>query len=276
MSFLASAVAYWVGKAKDTVGTVAGQATPGWASGQLWSVSAGQWEGAAWDTGGNPDSHSGTAQLWSATAGAWHSAYNAEVNAYNNEVTLYNNEVATANTWQSRANTAYDSGTWGVGNTWQTDYNNEVTLYNNEVTAYNNALAAADSDYQASVPSRGYTDNGSEVVVNTFQVGRTGLYLLYGWVGFNASNNSLMVTLRVYTSPDNATWTLQSGSGQNGMNSGTQTMAMVPNGGAKVSLNVNNYVQFRIFAFGSSGNTANGNGLGLLHAQFIPTPANPH
>jgi hypothetical protein len=27
-------------------------------------------------------------------------------------------------TWQARANTAYDSGTWGVGNPWQTDYNN--------------------------------------------------------------------------------------------------------------------------------------------------------
>jgi hypothetical protein len=59
----------WKGAARDTFGTVAGQATPGWVNGQLWSTTAAQWEGQ-WNTA--------------------NTNYNNEVTAYNNQVAAYN------------------------------------------------------------------------------------------------------------------------------------------------------------------------------------------
>jgi hypothetical protein len=210
--------------------------------------------------------------------------------------------TTTANTWHSRAdqawggsrvwssgqsfevdrNAAYDSGTWGTGNLWSTDAHNDPNVWTNR---YNAGVAAgqttyqpsADTDYAVNTTSTGgVTDNGTDVVVGTVQVGITGLYLCYGSVGFNQGNNSLMTRVRVYTSPDNSTWTVRSDSGDSGINAGTHTQAHVASGGVKLSLTAGNYVQFRVFARGSSGNTVAMDGSGACHAQFIPTPANPH
>jgi len=89
----------WRGSARDLAGTVNGRATPGWSSGQLWSVSASQWEQ---NSGGN--------------------------------LAAYNDMVNQRNTWITNANTAYTSGTWGSGTHWATvaggDPNIQTTKYN--------------------------------------------------------------------------------------------------------------------------------------------------
>jgi hypothetical protein len=179
-------------------------------------------------------------------------------------------------------NAAYDGGSWGVGNLWSADCHNDPNVWTNR---YNAGVAdgrtayqpAADTSYSVAPPARGFTDNSQEVTVGTFQVGPAGTYLVWGSVGFNAGNNSMMANLRVYTSPDNATWTQQTTAAPGtGINSGTQTQTHVNDGGVKVTMPAGGWVQFRIFVFGSSGNTVNSNGSGLLRAQFVPTPANPH
>lgn len=136
----------------------------------------------------------------------------------------------------------------------------------------------ADTDYTLTPGwGGGATDNGTDVAMGSVQVLITGTYLCYGTIGIAANgNSSLMSRVRVYTSPDNATWTLQSDSGATGVNGGTATEAHVGGGGIKLSLTATNYVQFRVFAFGSSGNNINGNATGTCHVQFIPTPGHTH
>jgi hypothetical protein len=226
----------------------------------------------------------GQVTLWSGRAdNAWGSTrqYNKgpsfETN-YTQQVVAYNDMVAQRDFWTVNAGQAYDGGSWGVGNLWSTDAHNDPNVWTNRFNAgVVAAQPAADTSYAVAPPARGFTDNGQEVVVGTLQVGPAGTYLVWGSANFNAGNNSLMVSLRAYTSPNNAAWTLVTATTPaTGINSGSQTQTHVVDGGVKVSLPAGGWVQFRILVFGSNGNSVNSNGGGLLRVQFIPTPANPH
>ena len=89
----------WRAAARDLAGTVNGRATPGWSSGQLWSLTASQWE----------------------------------QNSLGN-LNAYNDMVNQRNTWITNANTAYDSGTWGTGTHWHTRYDQQVVVTNAKTT----------------------------------------------------------------------------------------------------------------------------------------------
>ncbi|MBO0881538.1 MAG: hypothetical protein J2P17_14600 [Mycobacterium sp.] len=99
MGFLASAVGFWVGQAKDFVGSVNGHATNGWSSGQLWSTTASTWQtnsNAAYDSGSW-----GSGNLWSTDA---HGDPNVFTNQFNAGAASKTTSVQTSTTWTSQTN----------------------------------------------------------------------------------------------------------------------------------------------------------------------------
>lgn len=183
-----SAIAYWVGQAKDTTGTVtpyaaARSSTGGgvtWTSGQLWSETAKEWAIRATDPGNLAHSKA-LNQDWATSASQWKANHDTEwQNARDPQGYAYSypGQAANAVFWSQSA--SY----WkGQQDAWITNYNNAIasrdywqhTVAHNDASVWDNRYNAGYSAGNTAGYNNGYNAGAASKTTSTGTGGLSGL-----------------------------------------------------------------------------------------------------
>jgi hypothetical protein len=166
-------------------------------------------------------------------------------------------------TWQGRANTAYDSGTWGVGNTWQADYN--AVLPPASPIVVTASLSATPPVANNAWPVSGGTAGLGTWSSNSLTLNKTGHYVVT--FAFDAGHQG--GTLAGYVR-------------KSGVQQGTNWSSMNTSGGSTDSwfvgyadIDANSGDVIDVFLNSVGGNTASASA-GTLTIRFVPTSTNAH